>query len=348
LETAVLKVDASNPDMGPIRRAAAVIRAGGLVAFPTETVYGLGANALDAAAVARIFEAKGRPATNPVIVHVSDASEVRNVASNWPETASKLAGRFWPGPLTLVVPKADAIPPIVTAGGTTVAVRCPNHPVARALIREAGVPVAAPSANRSTELSPTRAEHVLKGLNGRIDLLLDGGPCSGGIESTVVDVTGDVPRVLRPGLITVPMLEEVVGSVEVGAKGDGVSRSPGQMARHYSPRTPVIAVTGGYEANGALEQFETLLKDGNRVGMLVFGRWVGGRYRRMFLDEYRDLQGRWVRKVMPVEPEEYAAKLYDVLHELDLEGWHLILVELPPDTPEWAAVRDRLTRAASK
>ena len=198
METVVLKVDSHSPDAAAIRRAAAVIRAGGLVAFPTETVYGLGANGLDAAAVARIFEAKGRPATNPVILHVSDASEVLNVAADWPETAAQLAAAFWPGPLTLVVPKADRVPSIVTAGGPTVAVRCPNHRVALALIREAGVPIAAPSANRSTELSPTRAEHVLKSLNGRIDLLLDGGPCSGGIESTVVDATGDMPARASP------------------------------------------------------------------------------------------------------------------------------------------------------
>jgi L-threonylcarbamoyladenylate synthase len=337
LETAVLKVDASNPDMGPIRRAAAVIRAGGLVAFPTETVYGLGANALDAAAVARIFEAKGRPATNPVIVHVLDASEVRNVASNWPETASKLAGRFWPGPLTLVVPKADAIPPIVTAGGETVAVRCPNHPVARAFIREAGVPIAAPSANRSTELSPTRAEHVLKGLNGRIDLLLDGGPCSGGIESTVVDVTGDVPRVLRPGLITVPMLEAVVGSVEVGAKDEGVSRSPGQMARHYSPRAEVLLFAESWPLMDEEVMFS--LSEGKRVGTLEFSEPVNP----LALEPNDHLICVW----MPRTPAAYSERLYDVLHTLDAKGVQRILVEVPPDTPEWAAVRDRLTRAAA-
>ena len=247
------KVDSANPEPEVIHRAAEVIRAGGLVAFPTETVYGLGANALDSAAVARIFEAKGRPATNPLIVHVSDAPEVLNVASRWPETAAKLADRFWPGPLTLVVPKGEKVPSVVTAGGPTVAVRCPNHAVARALIREAGVPIAAPSANRSTELSPTRAEHVLKGLNGRINMLLDGGHCSGGIESTVVDVTGTIPRVLRPGLVTVSMLEAVCGRVEIGAKDGGVSRSPGQMAKHYSPRTPLVLCGSPAEAIRSFE-----------------------------------------------------------------------------------------------
>jgi L-threonylcarbamoyladenylate synthase len=338
LDTLVLKVDAENPQPDVIRRAADVLRAGGLVAFPTETVYGLGANALDPAAVGRIFEAKGRPATNPVIVHISGvgnlpqvphappvsaASEVLNVAANWSETAARLAARFWPGPLTLVVPKADRVPSIVTAGGPTVAVRCPDHPVARALIREAGVPVAAPSANRSTELSPTRAEHVLKGLNGRIHLLLDGGPCRGGIESTVVDATGETPRVLRPGLIGVPMLEEVCGRVEIGAKIEGVARSPGQMAKHYSPRTPLRLIDGDDFVDDLLEAQAA----GIRLGVLTFS-WDG-------------------LNRLPRDPRQAAALLYDTLHQLDREGLDLILVEMPPDTSEWAAVRDRLTRAAA-
>jgi L-threonylcarbamoyladenylate synthase len=323
LETVVRKVDPASPDPDVIRAAADVIRRGGLVAFPTETVYGLGANALDPAAVARIFEAKGRPATNPVIVHVSDVSEVLNVAANWPETAARLAERFWPGPLTLVVPKSEVVPAIVTAGGPTVAARCPNHPVARALVRAAGVPVAAPSANRSTELSPTRAEHVLKGLNGRIDLLLDGGPCPGGIESTVVDVTGAVPRVLRPGLVSVPMLESVCGRVEIGATTEGVSRSPGQMAKHYSPRTPLRLIDGDDFVDDLLEA----QAGGLRVGAMTFS-W--------------ELFER-----LPDDPQRAAAALYDTLHRLDQAGYDLILVEMPPDTPEWAAVRDRLTRAAA-
>ena len=176
-----------------------MLRRGGLVAFPTETVYGLGANALDAEAVRHIFAAKGRPATNPVIVHVAEIARVREVVADWPPLAERLAGRFWPGPLTLVLPRHPALPALVTAGGPTVAVRVPLHPVALALLRAAVVPVAAPSANRSTRLSPTRAEHVLAGLAGRIDLLLDGGPASGGLESTVLDVTTVPPRLLRRG-----------------------------------------------------------------------------------------------------------------------------------------------------
>lgn len=330
METTVLKVDPTNPEPDVIGRAAALIRADGLVAFPTETVYGLGANGLSGAAVAGIFAAKGRPSTNPLILHVSDASEVLNVAAEWPATAQKLAARFWPGPLTLVVPKRDSVPDIVTAGGPTVAVRCPNHPVARALIRAAGTPLAAPSANRSTELSPTCAEHVLKGLNGRVPVLLDGGPCSGGLESTVVDVTGEIPRVLRPGLITAPMLEAVCGRVDVGApKGEGVARAPGQMVKHYSPRTPVVLAESNEDALALGEEFT---RRELSWGWLSLGAAPGER----------------AAIPMPLAPDEYAARLYWELHTFDEVGIDRIVVTLPPDTPEWAAVRDRLTRAAAR
>jgi L-threonylcarbamoyladenylate synthase len=289
-------------DPAAVAEAAAVLRAGGLVAFPTETVYGLGANARDAAAVRKIFAAKGRPATNPVIVHVADPGQAAELAAAWPDVAAKLAAAFWPGPLTLVLPKRPAVPAVVTAGGPTVAVRCPNHPVARALIRAAGVPVAAPSANRSTEVSPTRAEHVAKSLGDRIDGILDGGSCPGGIESTVVDVTAGV-RILRPGLITAPMLEAIVGPLATGAEAGGIAKSPGQMAKHYSPRTPVVI--GGVVGDG--------------VAVLDLG----------------------------TDPVRAAAELYAKLHDLDDGRFDRIVVHLPPDTPAWAGVRDRLRRAAS-
>lgn len=325
MNTDVVQLDIRSPDPGSIARAAGLLRLGRLVAFPTETVYGLGANALDAEAVRGIFAAKGRPASNPLIVHVVAASPIANVAAVWPEAAERLAARFWPGPLTLVVQKVSGVPDEVTAGGPTVAVRCPDHPIAQALLHATGVPLAAPSANRSTELSPTRAEHVLKGLGGRIDMILDGGPCPGGIESTVVDVTGDIARLLRPGPITVPMLEQVVGRVEVASRGceprGGAARSPGQMAKHYSPRTPVRLVNG----NDILEDCQEAVAAGKRVGTLeLFGPLA-----------------------MPNEPVAYAAELYSRLHDMDARGFDHILVELPPDTPEWAAVRDRLTRAAA-
>lgn len=322
MNTEVLRVDPHSPDPGRVERAAALLRTGRLVAFPTETVYGLGANALDAAAVRGIFAAKGRPPSNPVIVHVQEPAQVRNVAASWPATAAQLAAAFWPGPLTLVVPKLPTVPDEVTAGGPTVAVRCPAHPVARALLAAAGVPVAAPSANRSTELSPTLADHVLKSLNGRIDLVLDGGPCPGGIESTVVDVTGPVVRLLRPGLVTVPMLEAVAGPVAAGAAHDAVARSPGLMAKHYSPRTPVVL------ADDADAEHRRLRDAGLRV--ISVGADLSSEHRRISRD-----------------PREYASELYAVLHELDDGRFDRIVIAMPPDTPEWAGVRDRLTRAAA-
>lgn len=341
MTTAIVLVDPTSPDPEALSRAAKLLRTGRLVAFPTETVYGLGANALDPQAVQGIFWAKGRPASNPLIVHVADATPPGNVAADWPEAARRLAARFWPGPLTLVLPKNPAVPDEVTAGGPTVAVRCPDHPVAQALIRAAGVPLAAPSANRSTQLSPTRAEHVLKGLGGRIDLILDAGPCPGGIESTVVDVTADPVRVLRPGPITVPMLEAVVGPVQEASQSSdaasGVARSPGQMAKHYSPRAEVVLVAG---SSPAMDDTVWLaLLAGQKVGTLEFGEPVR--------PSRNEPSGRLVCIWMPTNPRAYAARLYDALHSLDEQGVDRIVVELPPDTPDWAAVQDRLRRAAA-
>src|SRR5581483_10612849 len=243
VETEVVRVHPQKPDETAMTRAAEALRGGGLVAFPTETVYGLGANALDAEAVARIFAAKGRPANNPLIVHVPDVAAARELVTDWPETAERLAERFWPGPLTLALPRRETIPDIVTAGGPTVAVRVPAHPVALALFRAAGVPVAAPSANRSGYLSPTRAEHVLAGLDGRIEMVLDAGPVPGGIESTVLDLTGDPPRLLRPGLVSPAELEAVIGPIRTAEPaptgGDRPLPSPGMLSRHYAPRTPL-------------------------------------------------------------------------------------------------------------
>lgn len=330
MPTELLRVDANRPEPDAIARAAEVIRSGGLVAFPTETVYGLGANALDAAAVARIFEAKGRPANNPLIVHVAGAEETRRLAAEWPEEAELLAARFWPGPLTLVLPKRDVVPDIVTAGGPTVAVRAPAHPVARALIAAAGAPIAAPSANRSTQVSPTTAAHVLRGLEGRIDLVLDGGSTPGGIESTVLALTGGTPRLLRPGLVTASEIESVVGPVRrpMGAQDEGAVAlpSPGMMRRHYAPHAPLELAAGD-----ARERIEALAGQGVRVGALVFAPL--------------DAPGVAVL-VMPADPRAYAARLYAALHQLDDMRVGRIVAEAPPDTEEWAAVRDRLRRAS--
>ncbi len=320
----VLRVDAA-----ALARAAAVLRGGGLVAFPTETVYGLGAHALDAEAVARIFAAKGRPATNPVIVHVAEAEAARALVRAWPESARRLAERFWPGPLTLVLPRSERVPDLVTAGGPTVAVRVPAHPAALALLRACGLPVAAPSANRSTELSPTRAEHVLQGLGERIDLLLDGGPTPGGLESTVLDLTTDPPRLLRPGLVAPGELEAVVGPIaRQGASSAGPLRSPGQMERHYAPRTPLELVPWP-----GLARVTELAAEGKHIGWLMLGKVVPCPAGVMWL-------------CLPDEPVRYAAGLYDALHQLDAAGLDRIVVDLPPASETWLAIHDRLRRAS--
>lgn len=285
-----------------ILRAAELLRAGRLVAFPTETVYGLGANALDESAVRRIFAAKGRPFSSPLIVHVGSIEMTRELALKWPENAERLARRFWPGPLTIVVPKRPHVPDMVTAGLPSVGLRMPAHPMAQALLEAAGVPIAAPSANRFTELSPTTAEHVRESLGTQVDMILDGGPCAVGIESTVISFAGAAPRILRPGMISQTEIEQEIGPVETGAGAE----SPGQHARHYSPRTPVILGVSPVEGRGV----------------------------RLDLGS------------MPKDAAGYAERLYRVLHDLDREGYDWISIELPPDTPEWAGVRDRLTRAA--
>ena len=326
-------------DPDSLARAVEILRAGGLVAFPTETVYGLGANALDADAVARIFAAKGRPATNPVIVHVATVEQVAAIA-DWSEDADRLAAAFWPGPLTLVLPRRGGVPDVVTAGGPTVAVRIPAHPVALRLLAMLGLPVAAPSANRSNRLSPTTAEHVYADLNGRIDLILDGGPTTGGIESTVVDVTSRPARLLRPGLIDPGAIEGIIGRpVEQASRLLSESQagrlsyeanaplpSPGLLPRHYAPRTPLECVEGD-----GLPRTRELRATGLRVALVT---------RRHHPQDVYIL-------TMPADPAGYAARLYAALHQLDAEGFDRLIVELPPDEDAWLAVRDRLRRASS-
>ena len=294
-----------------IEHAAALIRAGKLVAFPTETVYGLGANAFDPAAVERIFTAKRRPHTSPLIVHVESIEMARGLAACWPDAAETLARHYWPGPLTLVVSKRPEIPDIVTAGLPTVGLRMPAHPLALELIRAAGVPIAGPSANRFTELSPTTAGHVPELL---ADYVLDGGPARVGIESTILSLV-DAPVLLRPGVIPLPDIEALIGPVGTaaapGPEGTlGAHASPGMHPRHYRPATRLYLLGCGEdppEGHGAL------LRLGHE---------------------------------MPASPLEYAAVLYDTLHRLDAEGLDWIAVERPPETPEWAGVLDRLRRAA--
>ena len=303
-------------DQREIDRAAEIIRSGGLVAFPTETVYGLGANALDPAAVRRIFLAKGRPSSSPVIVHVDSEQMARSLVTAWPETAARLAARHWPGPLTLVLPKQSVIPDEVTAGLPTAGIRMPAHPVALALISAAGVPIAAPSANRFTELSPTSAAHVQASLGARVGMILDGGTTPVGIESTVLSLATDPPTLLRPGMITREEIESLIGPVSLPNElPTGPHASPGLHPRHYSPRTPLLLVSG--------------------ARLPAHGRGV-------YLSH---LPG--ATRPLPASPREYAAVLYLTLHNLDSEGHDWIAVEWPPDTPEWAGIRDRLKRASS-
>jgi L-threonylcarbamoyladenylate synthase len=334
MPTVVLTVHPVSPEQGPINRAAAVLRAGGLVAFPTETVYGLGADAICAPAIARLFAAKGRPPNNPLIVHLARAQQAVEVTTDWPKIAARLAERFWPGPLTLVLPRGSGIPDAVTAGGPTVAVRVPAHPVALALLEASGLPIAAPSANPSGYLSPTCAEHVLRGLEGRIDLLLDAGSVPGGLESTVLDLTVKPPRLLRPGLVTPLEIEAVIGPISLPSAlvpPEGSLPSPGLLKRHYSPRTPLDCVEQGGRA-----RVEELSRAGGKVGWLA-------------LPPVRESTGDNVTTVvMPPEPREYAARLYAVLHDLDSRGFNILVVDLPPNLPEWLAVRDRLRRAAAR
>lgn len=294
-----------------LSNAAALIRSGGLVAFPTETVYGLGANALDAAAVAKIFEMKGRPSTSPLIVHVSSIEMARRYVTDWPEAADALAKEYWPGPLTMVLPKSPEIPEIVTAGLSTVGIRMPAHPIALDLIREAGVPIAAPSANRFTHLSPTTAAHVRAEFGDAVEVL-DGGPTQVGIESTVVSLVGGKLTLLRPGMIS-------LGEIEKATAPQGSHPAPGMHQRHYSPRTRLLLISGPRDLPG-------------REGAYVWWNEAG-------------LVARSMK--MPADPAGYAARLYAVLHHLDEEHWPWIAVESPPETPEWSAILDRLRRAAA-
>ncbi|MBI1895576.1 MAG: threonylcarbamoyl-AMP synthase [Acidobacteria bacterium] len=302
-----------------IGEAARVLRAGGLVVFPTETVYGLGANALDAAAVDRIYEVKGRPANSPLIVHVASVDMAGELVADWPDTAAALAREFWPGPLTLVLPKSAKVPDRVTAGLPTVAIRLPRHPVARRLIECAGLPIAAPSANPFARLSPTTAAHVREMLAGKADMILDAGPAEVGIESTVLSLAGGKAVLLRPGMVSQQEIERVTGPVTAGGEVVGGHPSPGMHERHYSPCTPLVVVAAGQAPPG-------------RVAYLWWSRPADA--------------ARAVR--MPVSAAAYGAEFYRVLHELDREGWDLIAVETLPEGPEWAGIADRLRRAAQR
>lgn len=330
----ILTTDSREKFEAAVHRAADLLRRGEIVALPTETVYGLAANAFDATAVARIFEAKGRPAHNPLIVHVSGVGMARECTTAWPELAGRLAGAFWPGPLTLVLPRAAQVPDLVTAGGPTVGVRCPSHPLIQAVIRECGFPLAAPSANLSNRLSPTTAAHVQSQLGNAIPLIIDGGPSPVGIESTVLDLSVSPPRLLRPGMIHAEALLAVTGAaIGSHSASPAALKSPGLMAKHYAPRAPLVVwswknteelrqrITGaGVAANDVFIVAHTNIPCGAGFGGVA---------------------------VIPHEAAAFGRAIYAELHQCDECGARLIVVETPPAGAEWDAIADRLHRAAS-
>lgn len=327
-----LTVDPEHPQPAALARAASVLAAGGLVAFPTETVYGLGARALHEAEVARIFEAKGRPGWNPLIIHVTGPEQARAcVVRAWPPLAETLAAAFWPGPLTLVLPRRPEVPRNVCGDLDTVGVRAPRHPVAMGLLEACGEPLAAPSANRFKHISPTSAEHVVKSLGDRVDLVLDAGPCGVGVESTVVDLSGGMPTVLRPGGVTLAQLMAATPGTAWGRGApvaDGQQRaSPGMVARHYAPDARVVMV-----AHGDLPAWTQAIRELPRpLGLLAFTLPTDGATHAVRL---------------ALDPEQAQVDLYGALHVLEDAHCTAMVLEAPPSGAAWEAVLDRLTRAA--
>ena len=312
-------------DPSAIARAAAVLRRGGLVAFPTETVYGLGADATSERAIERLYVVKGRPPTHPLIVHVGDVSWLDEWTVDVPDAARRLAAHFWPGPLTLVLRRSSRVPLAVTGGQDTVGVRVPRHPLALALLRAFGSAVAAPSANRFGRISPTTAAHVIADLDGDVDLVLDGGPCEVGIESTIVDLSRDRPVVLRPGGITAERIEQVGGVRLADTAGSMTPRAPGTLDAHYAPRTPLDLL----EPDALHARPDTP----GSIAVLAF-------------DPPSWLASDDVVRRAAADPVSYAHDLYATLRDLDASGASLIVVAAPPASAEWSAVRDRLRRAA--
>jgi L-threonylcarbamoyladenylate synthase len=327
-----------------LERGAEILRSGGLVALPTETVYGLGANALDAAAVERIFAAKQRPAWDPMIVHIADETMLAGLVTEVPEAARRLMAAFWPGPLTLLLPRSAAVPDAVTAGRPLVGVRMPAHPVALELIRRAGVPVAAPSANTFGHISPTTAAHVLHDLDGRIDAVVDAGPTEHGVESTVLDTCRSPMLIYRPGAVTAEQIRAVAGAVEA-FQGDlpvketprEAQPSPGLGLRHYAPRARLVLVDGPLAELEARLAEEALRWPAERVGVMLPAEVPSSTPGTI-----PHLWGRWT------VPEELARELYAGLRTLDAAGCTVILCPLPPADGIGAAIRDRLVKAGNR
>lgn len=344
METRVIKIDAVNIDENELRPAAEELRQGRIVAFPTETVYGLGANALDEEAVRRIFEAKGRPSDNPLIVHIADRKKVLELAAYVPEKAVALMDKLWPGPLTLVMKKSWVIPDCITAGLDTVAIRMPEHPVALELIRLAGIPVAAPSANTSGKPSPTTARHVLNDLDGKIEMIVDAGSSRVGLESTVLDVSVEPPVLLRPGGITPSQIEEIIGHIDVDktimgkVTEENVPKSPGMKYKHYSPKAHVIIVESSdvdKQAGVVCQLAEQNKKEGKKVGVCATDQTIE-KYNKFETISMGDRN----------HPETIAASLFSILREFDDRGVDVILAEAVDQNGVGLAIMNRMVKAA--
>lgn len=344
MKTKVIKIkDKTRPEDGELLEAAEILRNGGLVAFPTETVYGLGANALDEAAAKKIYAAKGRPSDNPLIAHISSMEELPALVREIPEAGRKLAEKYWPGPLTMIFPKKDVVPYGTTGGLDTVAVRMPSDPVASRLIRLAGIPVAAPSANTSGRPSPTRAEHVIEDMDGKIEMILDGGQVGIGVESTIVDVSGPVPTLLRPGAVTLEMLRETLGQVEVDpvilgpVKGDMKPKAPGMKYRHYAPKADMVLVEGAMEDVVAYINREAAkaMEAGKKVGIIC-------------TRESRELYPRGILEVIGSRSQEetVAHNLFAVLRDFDGRQVDCIFSESFSEDRLGQAIMNRLCKAA--
>lgn len=319
-----------------VAAAAAELARGGVAVLPTETVYGLAANAFSETAVESIYAIKGRPAHNPIIVHVASLELARECVSHWPETAALVAREFWPGPLTLVLHKSDRIPSIVTAGGPTVAIRWPSHPFMREVIKRLGFPLAAPSANLSNQVSPTTAAHVLHSLRGKVPLIVDAGPSAVGIESTVLDLSSSPPRILRPGIIHSEEIRKVLPKLSLTPAPSSTAplKSPGQLKKHYAPHARVVLARWNSEAE--LTNFASNLSEPLSAIHIVA-------YEHIPISENF---GRIA--VIPHDPEAYARALYAEFHQSDQLGARIIIVEEPPGSSDWEGIRDRLRRAAAE
>ncbi|MBS3922024.1 MAG: threonylcarbamoyl-AMP synthase [Nitrosarchaeum sp.] len=339
MQTKVIKINPKNPEISKIRQAAKIIKSGNLVAFPTETVYGLGANALDSKSVKKIFVAKGRPSDNPLIVHISDIADLKMLVEHIPSIAYELIERFWPGPLTLVLKKSKKVPKITTGGINTVAVRMPKNKIAKSLIKEAGVPLAAPSANISGRPSPTVSKHVYDDLNGKISMIIDGGKTKIGIESTVIDLSRKIPLLLRPGAVTLEQLQGIIGKVAIHPtiqerKSKAIHRAPGMKYRHYSPNAKIILIEGAKDKvkEKTLQLLSQYKKQGKKIGIITANK----RYK----SDMTVLLGNNLEKI--------SSKLFKTFREFDSKKIDIILVQGISRKGLGLGIMNRVGKAAYK